>query len=458
MLWRSELNTRSHSPVRYSHPSGTETTLLNRYTQYPLVVATILFTGLSIAGCQRVRQAPPAPPPAVVTVSKPVAYPVQTYFEYNGNLDAVEMVQVTARVKGFLNEILFTEGDEVKQGSLLFKIDPREYDAAVKRAAADKQKAVTELKRAKSEEERVKKLKSSGAVSDEDYDLRVAQRETAEAVLKQTEAALESSQLQLDYTQILSPITGQISRTQVTRGNLVGQNENTMLTTIVSMDPLFVYFDIPERDLVEYQRSLQAGQLADLLSRSLPVEVGVATETGYPHPGVIDFRENRVDSGTGTVRIRGRIPNPRVPPGNARLLYPGLYARVRIPSGAPKSMPVIPEDALMTGQEGRYVYVLGEGNVVQKRSVIVGPVVWKALPQSKEKSPGWTLLAPTTATQGDTPPKQQQPTPVPAVIAIESGLTIEDRVIINGLTKARPGLPVAPEMREMKAPPPAVTK
>ena len=292
------------------------------------------------------------------------------------------------------------------------------------------------------------------AISVEDFEAKVAARETAEAVVLQTEAMLESNQLQLDYTKVYSPITGQISRTLVTRGNLVGQNENTLLTTIVSMDPLYVYFDAPEQDLVEYQRSLKAGEEADLLKQSLPVEVGVATEDGYPHAGKIDFRENRVDTGTGTVRVRGRIPNPRVPPGNARLLYPGLYARVRVPAGEPRQLPAIPEDALMTGQEGRYVYVLGEGDVVQKRTVKVGPHVWKAPiandgpAADKAKADSWTL----TFTDKD---KAVQTVPVPSVVAIESGLTTADRIIIVGLTRARPGAAVTPEPQELKPPPAA---
>jgi RND family efflux transporter MFP subunit len=402
---------------------------------------------VGLTGCQRERPAPPAPPPPAVTVARPVAYPVQTYYEYNGNLDAVETVQVTARVKGFLNEILFTEGDEVQQGDLLFRIDPREYAAAVKRADADRLKAATELKLARAEEDRLRKLRGAGAVSVEDFEQRVATRETAEAVVLQTEAALEAARLQLGYTEVRSPIAGQISRTLVTRGNLVGQNQDTVLTSIVSMDPLYVYFDAPERDLVEYQRSLRAGQQGEILSRSLPVEVGVATEAGYPHAGVIDFRENRVDAGTGTVRIRGRIPNPRVPPANARLLYPGLFARVRVPAGEPRPLPAIPEDALMTGQEGRYVYVLGEGDVVQKRTVTVGPHVWKAPPPADGQPPGWTLAAAAPAGPGP------RSVPVPAVVAIESGLTPDDRVVVNGLTKARPGLPVAPEPWELRPPP-----
>lgn len=402
------------------------------------------------SGCQPQRPVQAPPPPPTVTVSQPVSFPVQIYYEYNGNLDAVEMVQVTARVKGFLNEILFKEGDEVKQNDLLFKIDPREYVAATKRADADRRKAVTELKRAKTEEERVKKLRGTGAVSDEDYEQRVATRETAEATLLQTEAALDASQLQLGYTEIHAPIQGQISRTLVTRGNLVGQNENTMLTSIVSMDPLFVYFDVPERDLVEYQRTMRSGHQGDLLSRTLPLEVGVATESGYPHAGVIDFRENRVDMGTGTVRIRGRIPNPRVQPGNVRLLYPGLFAKVRVPSGPPTQLLCIPEDALMTGQEGRYVYVLDDKKVVTKRSVTVGPSVWKAplLPDPRQR--GWVL----TSLDGDgKAAAEQKSVPVPSVVAIESGLKPSDQVVINGLTKARPGSPVTPDVRELKPPP-----
>jgi RND family efflux transporter MFP subunit len=409
---------------------------LNRSTVARTALALAL--GLCPTGCRREKPPPPPPPPAVVTVARPVAFPVQAYYEYNGNLDAIETVQITARVKGFLQEIRFTEGTEVKQGDLLFKIDPRDHQATVKRGEADRLKAVAELKRARSDEDRVKSLRGSGSVSEEDFAQRVAARETAEAVVKQAEAAVEAARLELSYTEIHAPIAGQISRTHVTRGNLVGQGDPTLLTTIVSMNPLYIYFDVPERDLVEYQRTLLEAPPPGG-TPSAPVEVGVATETGYPHKGRVDFRENRVDMGTGTIRIRGRIPNPRVPPANARLLYPGLFARVRVPAGDPRSLPAIPEDALMTGQEGQFVYVLGEKDVVQKRTVTVGPQVYKALP-AEGQPPGWTLG------QGD---KDQ---PVPSVVAIEKGLTPEDRVIVNGLTKARPGSPVAPQVWELRPP------
>jgi multidrug efflux system membrane fusion protein len=386
-----------------------------------------------------------------VTITRPVTYPVQSYYEYNGNVDAVEMVQVTARVPGILKEIAFTEGKEVEPNQLLFRIDPREYVAAVKKSEADRLKASVEVKLTKSEEARAKKFLVTGAMSEEEVEQRVASREAAEASLMQTEAALEVGRIQLEYTEIRSPIAGQISRTMVTRGNLVGQNNSTVLTTIVSMDPLYIYFDAPERDLVEYQKSLLTGkeEESELLSGSLRVEIGVATDDGFPHIGKIDFRENRVDVGTGTVRVRGRIPNPRVPPSNARALYPGLFARVRIPAGEPRSMICIPEDALMTGQEGHYVYVLDAGNIVQKRSVKVGPSVWKAQ-GSGERPTQWNLVG--TSSSSSTAADKPTTLPVPSIIAIEDGLTVEDSVVVNGLTKARPGIVVAPESWELRSP------
>lgn len=435
--------------------------------------AAALFCALiGLVGCDQKRAAPPPPPPPVVSVTKPVLATVQSYLEYNGNLEAIETVQIQARVKGFLNEVTFTEGDEVKQDALLFKIDPREYNASVKRAEADLKRASTELERYRLEAERAGRLLATRAIGREEYDQKVAVRDTAAATVMQAEASLDAAKLQLGFTEIRSPISGQISRTLVTRGNLVGQTDSTLLTTIVSLDPLYVYFDTPERDLVTFQKARQAGETADVLSRSLAVEVGVTTEDGYPHEGKIDFRENRVDVGTGTVRLRGRIPNPRVGAGKTHLLYPGLYARVRVPAGTARPLPAIPEDALMTGQEGRFVYVLGEGDIVQKRTVQVGPHAWKGATPTAGQPAGWTLVgkdvppekaagaaSADASKQGkkEGPPAQPQiPTvPVSSVITIESGLTINDRVVFSGLTRARPGTPVAPQNWELKSPPSA---
>ncbi len=403
-----------------------------------------------LTGCNRHPGPPPTPPPPVVSVTQPIVYPVQEYFEYNGNLDAVETVQIVARVKGFLNAVLFTEGQDVEKGKLLFKIDPREYEAAVKVAEADRRKALTQLKLARVEVQRVQSLRGPAAISAEEVAQRVATMESAEAVLKQTEASLEARQLERSFTEITSPIVGQIGRALITPGNLVGQNGDTLLTTVVRMDPLYIYFDAPERDLVEYQRSARAAEAGNLLAQSIPVEIGVATEKGFPHVGKIDFRENRVDAGTGTVRGRGQIPNPRVPPANARLLYPGLYARVRVPNGPSHPLPIIPEDALMTGQEGRFVYVLGPDNIVEKRTVTVGPHVWKAGTLAEVGEPGWTVTH--NAPEAEKKPVTQ---PVLSAVAITAGLSADDRIIFNGLVKARPGTPVAPQVWLLKAPAPS---
>jgi hypothetical protein len=218
------------------------------------------------------------------------------------------------------------------------------------------------------------------------------------------------------------------------------------------MDPLYVYFDIPERDQVEYQRNLKGKTSA---TQDEPtVEVAVATEEGYPHVGKIDFRENRVETGTGTIRIRGRIPNPLMNMNAThRLLYPGLYARIRIPLGEPERRPVIPEDALMTGQEGRYVYVIGEGNKVEKRTVTVGPQVWAPPPPDAPHQPGWTLINPHPADQDKGGQAAPKTAPVQSIVAIEKGLNANERIIVIGLQKARPGEPVSPDEWQLQEPP-----
>lgn len=398
---------------------------------------------LLVAGCRPALQAPPPPPPPSVTVIKPVSYPVQATYEYNGYLEAVESVQVRARVKGVLEEVRFTESTEVKKGELLFRIDRREYDAAVKRADGERLKAVAELRRAKADEERSKPLLASRNLSMEEFQQRVAARETAEAMIKQTEAMLESAQLELGYTEIKAPIAGQISRALVTRGNLVGQGEATLLTTIVAVESVYIYFDVPEKDLLEYLQLLKTGK------SDARVEIGVAGEEGYQHVGELDFRENRAESSTGTVRIRGILENPPEGPKKLRKLYPGMYARVRVPRGAPKPLMTIPEEALMAGQEGRFVYVLDDKNVVTKRTVTVGPQVWARPPADKDNPAPWELTNPN-------PPKEGEPgraaLTVRSVVAIEKGLEPGDRIIVNGLQRARPGAPVTPAEWNFKPP------
>ncbi|HKB01309.1 MAG TPA: efflux RND transporter periplasmic adaptor subunit [Gemmataceae bacterium] len=414
-----------------------------------------------VAACDRQAASPPAPPPPKVTVAKPVSYPVQGYYEYNGHLEAVEAVEIRARVKGILEQIHFVEGDEVEAGAPLYTIDPREYRTAVARATADQAKSAADImnwkaqiKLAEAELQRLMRSPAAAVTQSEidkaraTVDVNAAQLAVAQAAKDAAAAALQTSNIQLGYTDIRAPIAGRISRTLITKGNLVGQDQPTLLTTIVSMDPIYVYFDAPEKDLLKYQqtRRVKGGQEA-------AVEVGVTVESGYPHHGTIDFQENRVDVGTGTVRLRGRLSNPAAGPRNTRLLYPGLYARVRVPAGAPEPRPVIPEDAIMTGQEGRFVYVLGPGDVVEKRVVTLGTRIWQAPPPGEPAPPGWALIninPPLPA--GDGAPPAPLRVPARSVVAIDRGLTPDDRVIVVGLQKARPGTPVAPDNWELRAP------
>ncbi|MCE9564597.1 MAG: efflux RND transporter periplasmic adaptor subunit [Planctomycetes bacterium] len=430
----------------------------------PYLPAAIFFgMACSVAGCRPAKPTTITPPPPTVTVAHPGTVPVQNYYEYNGYLDAVEAVEIRARVRGYLNDVLFKEGDEVKVGDKLYAIDPREYAAAVAKADADILKAVADIANAKAqvqlgqaEEARTREAYTKGIAAKTDLDRAVATLAANRAAVDvgaankaSAEAGRQTAELQLGYTDIRAPITGQISRTLVTRGNLVGQNESTLLTTIVTIDPLFIYFDVPERDLVEYQRALRDAPLA-VQPAVFSVEVGVATEAGYPHIGQIDFRENRVDTGTGTVRIRGRVPNPRVGPGSARILYPGLFAKVRVPAGPQQPRLVLPEDALMTGQEGRFVYVIGPDNKVVKRTVTVGPQVWRAPPPGvAAPHTGWVLTdpkpRPLEGPDGKGQPSGPAVSLVRSVVAIEGGLAPNDLVVVAGLQKARPGAPVAPE-------------
>jgi RND family efflux transporter MFP subunit len=414
----------------------------------------VIVVALAAPGCGPGKPAPGAPPPPTVTVIRAGTAPVQNYSEYNGYLDAVESVMIQARVEGFLKEVLFREGEEVAKDDRLYVIDPREYAAAVAKSQADIAKAAADIENAKAqillaeaELNRLKKIGVDGASKSEldkaDAVLAAnkAQLDVSKANKAAAEAALDAAKLKLDFTDIHAPIAGRISSTRVTPGNLVGQKEPTMLTSIMSVDPMYVKFDVPERALVAYLKVL-AEKSPTVTPEEIKVEMGLATEEGYPHVGVIDFRDNRVETGTGTVRIRGRVPNPMVEPQHVRMLYPGLYCRVRVPIGPVQPRLVIPEDALMTGQEGRYVYVLSPENIVQKRSVTVGRQVWRA----GKDAGSWTLNNPKPADG------TAATATVRSVVAIESGLAPEDRIIAVGtqMHKARPGAPVTPEMWDFR--------
>jgi membrane fusion protein, multidrug efflux system len=385
-------------------------TFLRKSTFFSLLGMLFFF----LAGCDRTKPPPKAPPPPTVTVAKPVLAEVQSFRDYTGFLDPIESVNIRARVKGFLNKVEFKEGADVDVGSPLYTIDPREYQANLARSKADLAKAEAELSRAKSDESRAYRGRQTSAISEEDYLQRVAAREAAQAMVSQSKAAIDIANLDLSFTKITSPIKGRVSRTLITEGNLVGYNEATLLTTIVRLDSLYVYFDVPERDMVEYDRQARLKGYPTATENKIPIVVGLPTEEGYSHSGYIDFRENRVDIGTGTIRLRGVIQNPY------KVLLPGLYARIRFPQGEPVQQFVIPEAALMTDQRGRYVYVVDAENKVSTRTVKIG-------------------------------------VPIGTMMSTEEGLKAEDWVIVNGIQRARPGAIITPEKQELKAPTPDLT-
>jgi multidrug efflux system membrane fusion protein len=361
----------------------------------PLVLLAPLL--LFAAGCGRPAGPPPEPPPPAVTVAEPVSRPVTEYRDYTGRIEAVEAVDVRARVRGFLEKIHFKEGVEVKQGDLLYTIDPKPFQAALDQVEAEVRRLDALVRQTESEAQRVIRLRGTGAVTQEEVIAREAARDEARANLEKSKAAVAAARLDLGYTQIRAPIDGRIGRTLVTEGNLVGYNEPTLLTTIVRVDPVYVTFEAPERDFLEYQELIREQNAPTAAGGEIPLQVGLVTEKGYPHPGVLRFRDNRVDPGTGTILLRGTLPNPD------RVLTPGLYARVRVPFGPPRPRLLVPVRALAADQRSRYVLIVAPDDTVEYRPVVTGI----------ETDDG--------------------------LVAVTEGLKPGERVVVNGLQRARPG-------------------
>ena len=366
-----------------------------------LCVLLLATFAVACLGCNRPARQATKPPPPKVTVVTPVHQEVTTYHHFTGQTDAVESTEIRARVRGYLSKINFQEGTEVEQGAVLYEIDPREYQAALARTEADVLRAQAGLSLAQSEEQRSARLRQTNAVTQEEYQQRVATRLQAEATLKEAEAAGELAKLNLSYCTITAPIAGRVDRTLVTVGNLVGYNEPTLLTTIVRLDPIYVYFDAPERQFIEYQALVRQQGAATAEQRKVPVFVSLETDTDYPYSGVIDFRDNRVDPNSGTVTIRAVLPNAN------RHIVPGMFARLRVPIGSPHEELLVPQEAIASDQRGTYVLVVGQDDTVEYRAVTTGQE------------------------EGE-------------LIVIAKGLTAADRVIASGTQKARPGGKVTP--------------
>ena len=382
------------------------TPVMSRRGIVPLVLA---LAAAGVAGCRSEAADPPAaPPPPQVSAAEVVVRDVIHWDDFNGRVEAVESVALRPRVSGYIEKVNYREGQNVKEGDVLFEIDARSYRAALARAQADLARARTQAALARSEAARAKKLASLQAVSVEEYEQRRAAADQAQANVQFAQAAVDSARLDLEFTHVRAPISGRAGRALVTVGNLVSADgQASVLTTLVSQDPVHVHFDSDERTYLRYAGMARRGERPDERNGGVPVQVGLVGEEGFPHQGRVDFVDNHVDSATGTIRARATLANPD------GLLTPGLYARVRLQGSGKFTAMLIDDKAVMTDQNRKYVYVVDDKGTAQRRDVTLG-----------RKADGLRI--------------------------VEAGLTKGDRVIVNGTQKVfMPGMPVQAQAVQM---------
>jgi RND family efflux transporter MFP subunit len=326
----------------------------------------LLLPIVALAGCGMAQSKGEAPLPKV-EVAEPVTKEILAYENFTGRTEAKRNIELKARVTGYLDKVNFKEGDDVKEGDPLFEIDPRPYKADMDKAEASLAQADAHLKRLNTDYQRALTLYGKQAMSQADFDQTVGDRNEAIAAVGVAKAGVESARLNLNFTKILAPVTGRISRQNIDPGNLV-MADNTVLTSLVTLDPIYAYFDVDERTMLHLRRLVQEKKIPSARVTDVPVEMGTSDEDGYPHIGVINFVDNKLDPNTGTLRVRGQFPNPD------KLLAPGLFARLRIPIGKPHPALLVAERALGTDQGQKYLFVVGDDAVVEYRPVKVGTV------------------------------------------------------------------------------------
>ncbi|TWT03078.1 efflux RND transporter periplasmic adaptor subunit [Reyranella sp. CPCC 100927] len=332
----------------------------------PLGVVTLAMV-FAVAGCERKQQDQQGGGPPPVTVAKPVVKEIVEMDEFTGRFEPVGAVEVRARVGGYLESVHFKEGAVVKEGDLLFVIDRRPFKAVLDQAESSLVAAQTRFDLAKVELERAERLAKSGAGTEQSLDQRRQGYLSAQADLAGAKASLEQSRLNYEFTEIRAPITGRISRKLITEGNLINAN-TTLLTTIVSIDPIYFYFDIDERSYLAYQRLAQQGSnsTGNGGSTGLPVMVMLTDEKEYSHKGTLDFTDNRLDAATGTMRLRASFPNKDL------FLTSGLFGRIAVP-GSPKYKGVmVPDEAILTDLDRRFVYVVAADGSVKQQPLRLG--------------------------------------------------------------------------------------
>jgi membrane fusion protein, multidrug efflux system len=320
---------------------------------------------LGLVGCG--SETPPPPPTPEVTVAEVQAEEITEWDEYQGEFEAVDAVEVRPRVSGYLVRVAFIEGKEVNKGDVLFEIDPEPYRAALDQRQADLTRARARLALNERDAKRGEDLVAAKAISQEEMDTRLTLVSEARAEAAAAEAALRAAKLDLGYTKVRAPVDGRTGRAEVTEGNLVtsGPAGSTLLTTVVSLDPIYVYFEGDESAYLRYNQLDRTGERPSSRRARNPVQIGLANEQGYPHEGRMDFVDNRLDQATGTIRARAVVSNRQ------RLFTPGMFARVRLIGSGVRRLTTIPEAAVSTDQDRKYVFVLAGDSVVY-RGVTLG--------------------------------------------------------------------------------------
>ena len=335
--------------------------------RYQLCTVLAVIT-LSLSACK--KAAPPPQGPLPVNVLTVVEKEVHEWDEYTGRLDAVESVEVRPRVSGYITEVKFEAGAMVKNGDLLYVIDPRPYQADFDRAAAEFERTQAELKLAQIELDRAKDLRSKNTISASEFDQKAATHQQSSAAARAAEAAKNSAALNLEFTQVKSPIDGRVSDARITVGNLVqpGAGPESVLTTVVSVDPIYVRVDADENSLLKYVKLDEEGKRKSARNAQMPAWIQLGNETDFPHEGVVDFVDNRLDPGTGTVRARVTLRNW------SPLVVPGFFARVRVAGATPYRAALI-DDKVISSQQGlKYAYVVRPDNTIERRNLETGPI------------------------------------------------------------------------------------
>jgi RND family efflux transporter MFP subunit len=373
--------------------------------------APLALAGLSLVlltACEQNTFVPPPPPKVEVAV--PVQKSITRYLDATGNTAAIKNVDLVARVQGFLQSINYQDGTFVKEGTTLFTIEPETYKLKLEQAQAAESGAQASVKQAEADYKRQVELVQKQAVSQATLDTSTSTRDNVQANLQQAQANTKIAQVNYGYTNVTAPFDGIVSAHLVSVGELVGVASPTQLATIVALDPIYVNFNVNEQDVLRIREDARKRGMTTSELRQLPIEIGLQTETNYPHKGKLDYISPSLNQSTGTLAVRGVLPNPD------RTLLPGMFVRVRVPFDEQKSALLVPDTALGSDQAGRYVLVVNADNVVEQRKVEIGPL------------------------DG-------------GLRVIESGLKGDDRVVVAGLLRAIPGQKVDPQLQKIEPPP-----